>query len=110
MRERERERERESHDGKVDGYGWAEFAAEIEALTGRPVTLRPVPKILLDVPAAVNALAGRLGLTVPMLTPGKLRELRHPDWVCRAGTAALIPGWAPKIGLREGLRRTPGWR
>jgi nucleoside-diphosphate-sugar epimerase len=99
----------EIHDGKPEGYGWREFAAEIEALTGRPVVLRPVPKALLNVPAALNALAGRLGLHAPMLTPGKLRELRHPDWVCRAGSADLVPGWAPRIGLRDGLQLTPGW-
>lgn len=100
----------EIHDGKIDGYGWREFAAEIEALTGRPVTLRRVPSAFLSVPAAVNATIGRLGLHAPMLTPGKLRELRHPDWVCRAGSAELIPGWSPRVGLRDGLLLTPGWR
>ena len=100
----------EIHDGRTDGYGWREFAAEVEALTGRPVTLRRVPGVLLNVPAAANALVGRLGLHVPMITPGKLRELRHPDWVCRAGSAELIPGWSPEVGLREGLQLTPGWR
>ena len=100
----------EIHDGKADGYGWPEFAAEIEALTGRPVTLRRIPGALLNVPAAVNALVGRTGLHAPMLTPGKLRELRHPDWVCRTGSPELIPGWSPRVGLRDGLQLTPGWR
>jgi nucleoside-diphosphate-sugar epimerase len=100
----------EIHDGKADGYSWLEFAAGIEAITGRPVKLRHIPSFVLDVPAAVNGLAGRLGLVSPMLTPGKLRELRHPDWVCRAGAPRLLPGWKPRVGLHEGLLSTPGWR
>lgn len=100
----------EIDDGKAGGYSWTEFAAGIETITGRPVKLRPVPAFVLNVPATINGLAGRLGLMSPMLTPGKLRELRHPDWVCRAGTPELIPGWKPRIGLQEGLRRTPGWQ
>jgi len=100
----------EIDDGRTRGYSWTEFAAGIESITGRPVRLRQIPPFVLNLPAAVNGLAGKLGLVSPMLTPGKLRELRHPDWVCRAGGPELIPGWKPEIGLHEGLLATPGWQ
>jgi hypothetical protein len=45
-----------------------------------------------------------------MLTPGKVRELRHPDWVCDNAALTAATGWAPAVGLDEGLRRTLGGR
>jgi hypothetical protein len=44
-----------------------------------------------------------------MLTPEKLRELRHPDWVCDNEAISVALGWQPRIGLAAGLRLTPGW-
>jgi nucleoside-diphosphate-sugar epimerase len=38
-----------------------------------------------------------------MLTPGKLRELRHPDWVVDNHEITAATGWQPKIRLSEGL-------
>ncbi len=37
-----------------------------------------------------------------MLTPGKVRELVHPEWLCdnRAFTAAT--GWQPSLDLNHG--------
>jgi nucleoside-diphosphate-sugar epimerase len=45
----------------------------------------------------------------PMLTPEKLRELRHPDWVCDNTAISADLGWRPATQLAEGLRLTPGW-
>ena len=41
-----------------------------------------------------------------MITPGKVRELYHPDWVSRDATlhAPIRP-----IALAEGLRQTLAW-
>jgi len=100
----------EIDDGKQDGYGWTDVCDTVSGLTGRPVRQFRLPGPLLGVPAAVNYIAGRLGLSTPMLTPGKLRELRHPDWVCRPGIAAALPSWQPRFTLIDGLRNTPDWR
>jgi nucleoside-diphosphate-sugar epimerase len=100
----------EIDDGKKGGYGWSDFAATVAAITGRPVTPIKIPKAVIAVPAAVNWMLGRLSLYSPMLTPGKVRELSHPDWVCRTGAAGGLPGWRPRHTLREGLMETPGWR
>ena len=64
----------------------------------------------LALPAGINYAAGRLTSFAPMLTPGKLRELRHPDWVCRGTSIADGLDWAPAHDLRAGLLATPGWR
>lgn len=97
------------HDGRPEGYDWQELAAAAGRVCGRRVRVWRVPGPALDAVARLNLLLARLGARAPMLSPAKLRELRHPDWVCRDCPSALLPGWAPRIGLDEGLRRTPGW-
>ena len=38
-----------------------------------------------------------------MLTPAKLRELRHPDWSVDNREISALTGWQPAIKLRQGL-------
>ncbi len=96
-------------DGRSGGYDWAEVAAVVGELCDRPVRLVTVPAPLLDVPAAINRTLAKVFGYRPMLTPEKLRELRHSDWVCESGPLSEEIGWHPQVQLAEGLRRTPGW-
>jgi nucleoside-diphosphate-sugar epimerase len=54
--------------------------------------------------ATTNLFAARLFGYQPMLSPGKLRELRHPDWVADNTALCAATGWQPHIPLAEGLR------
>jgi len=69
-----------------------------------------VPSGILRLLAQLNlGLARPLGYA-PMLTPGKVGELTHPDWVCdNHGLSQAMGGWTPRVGLEEGLRRTLAW-
>ena len=97
------------HDGTPSGYGWPDVCDTVAGLCGRKVRRVPIPAPLLDLPAHLNrSLAGWLGYA-PMLTPEKLRELRHPDWVCDNDAIERVLDWQPLVRLEEGLRRTPGW-
>jgi nucleoside-diphosphate-sugar epimerase len=100
----------ELDDGKKNGYGWRDITETITALTGRPIRMLRIPASVLSIPAAVNWLLGRYLNRTPMLTPGKIRELRHPDWVCHPNPALAAVGWRPQHSLAEGLAATPGWR
>jgi nucleoside-diphosphate-sugar epimerase len=81
----------------------------VAKLCRRKVRRIPIPAGVLDVPAWLNrSLARRFGYA-PMLTPEKLRELRHPDWVCDNDAIQKVLDWQPEVQLEEGLRRTPGW-
>jgi len=92
-------------DGKPGGYDWTELAAAAGAVWGRRVRLLPLPRRLLDLVARANlALAGLTG-RAPMLTPAKLRELRHEDWVVDSAPLTGATGWRPGIPLAEGLAR-----
>ena len=97
------------HDGKAGGYSWAEVIHTVEGLCQRKIVQIPIPAVALMVPAIVNWLAGRWLPYAPMFTPGKLRELKHRDWVCDNTAFAQATGWGPSISLDQGLRQLPGW-
>ena len=64
----------------------------------------PLPGAILRPVATANLFAARLFGYQPMLSPGKLRELRHPDWVADNTALSAATGWVPQIPLAEGLR------
>lgn len=96
-------------DGRPGGYNWKDVAATVSGLCQRRVRLLPIPVGLFNLPARMNRLGGKIFGYAPMLTPEKLNELRHPDWVCDSEALTAATGWQPKFRLQEGLRRTPGW-
>ena len=97
------------HDGCSGGYGWLDLAGIVGALCHRRVRIRELPRIPMDAAASMNALLSGITGRKPMLTPGKLRELRHPDWVCDNDGIRSLLDWSPSVQLREGLAATPGW-
>jgi len=99
----------ELHDTQAGGYNWDEIIASVSALRARRILRLPLPAPLLRSLAGLNVTAARLIGYAPMLTPGKVRELRHPDWVADNTALTAAIGWQPEISLQEGLRRTMGW-
>lgn len=97
------------HDGCENGYNWNQVCDTVSALCGRKVHQFAVPSLLLDVAAVINRGLARVFGYAPMLTPEKLRELRHPDWVCDNRRISEALQWEPALRLREGLQKTPGW-
>jgi len=97
------------HDGKQGGYNWDEMISVVSRLCQRQVRAIKIPPFALSAPAWINrGLARRLGYA-PMLTPEKLRELRHPDWVCDNDAIQKVLDWQPELQLEDGLKNTPGW-
>ncbi|BCO31249.1 short-chain dehydrogenase [Thiohalobacter sp. COW1] len=95
----------ELHDGTPGGYSWEDIAAIVAAVAGRrPGRRLMVPGMLLRGLAGLNLAAATLLRYQPMLTPGKVRELRHPDWVCDNTALTRDTGWRPAIRLRDGLQ------
>jgi len=92
-------------DGKSGGYDWREMAAIAGATWGRKVRLWQVPAWLLDSVARVNILGARITGAAPMLTPAKLRELRHYDWVADNAAITARTAWQPRTDLRLGLQQ-----
>lgn len=99
----------ELNDTQAGGYSWGEIIEHVSALLGKRVVRLPLPALLLRSIAAVNLTTARLMGYAPMLTPGKVRELRHPDWVGDNTALTAAIGWEPGFTLEDGLRHTMGW-
>jgi nucleoside-diphosphate-sugar epimerase len=92
-------------DGTPDGYDWHEMAAIAAQHWSRRVRLLRVPHGLLNAVAALNSKLAAITGRAPMLTPPKLRELRHTDWVVDNDAITAATGWTPVVGLRAGLEQ-----
>ncbi|MEM9254110.1 MAG: NAD-dependent epimerase/dehydratase family protein [Pseudomonadota bacterium] len=90
-------------DGAPCGYSWVEIATIAAAVYRRKVRVWQVPTRPLNWIAEINRHWADFRGSAPMLTPAKLRELRHPDWVANNSRITEITGWEPKIDLRSGL-------
>jgi len=94
----------ELHDGTPEGYTWREVARIVSAVADRPVRTVRVPAAAVFAVAGLNLMIARALGSAPMLTPGKVRELRHADWSCSNGAATAALGWRPRIDLETALR------
>jgi 2-alkyl-3-oxoalkanoate reductase len=90
-------------DGKHNGYSWREIAGIAAEHWSRRVRLWRIPRWLLNGVAALNSNIAKITGNAPMLTPAKLRELRHNDWVVDNDAITSATGWTPAVELREGL-------
>jgi nucleoside-diphosphate-sugar epimerase len=94
----------EIDDGR-GGYGWADLLALAAQSEGHEARAIYLPQWLLTSLSCPVGLAGSLlKLRVP-LTPGKVRELYHSDWVARPSP----PEATDCVDFAEGFRRTVAW-
>jgi nucleoside-diphosphate-sugar epimerase len=99
----------ELHDGRESGYDWSEVIEIAARLRRRPVRRLQIPALLLSLAANLNLAAARLFSYRPMLTPGKVREILHPDWVADNREITAATGWQPQISLETGLAGLCDW-
>ena len=70
------------NDGCDGGYNWRTVIDAVAQQQKKPVKTWVIPPLVLTSLACCNTLVGRLLGYAPLLTAGKLRELRYPNWVC----------------------------
>lgn len=99
----------EIRDPNEAGYSWRQVAEASGRFLERPITCLPVPRVVMGVLAVADERLARLAGGVPRLTPGKVRELYHRDWVCRDNPLVRHTDWRPRVELDEGIARTLGW-
>jgi nucleoside-diphosphate-sugar epimerase len=96
----------ELHDGRPNGYSHRELINIVAAMCARRPLQVKIPALLLNFLAVLNQASARAIGYQPMLTPGKVRELRHTNWVCDNQKLSRETGWKPQISINEGLKRT----
>jgi nucleoside-diphosphate-sugar epimerase len=96
----------ELHDGHPGGYQWGDVVQTVAEVTGRPVHIIKIPRSAIRSAAVANVLGARVFGYAPMLSPGKVREIEHPDWTCDNATITTQIGWQPSTGLADGIKKT----
>jgi 2-alkyl-3-oxoalkanoate reductase len=96
-------------DGHEGGYDWdTVLATAARVLRGNaPIRRLPIPGPLLRIFGGANLAAARVFGYAPMLTPGKVREVTHDDWVCDGSAFSQATGWHPAFDFERGLANTP---
>ena len=94
----------ELDDGTQGGYDCYSLASIAQDVWKRPVRCLFIPVTLVSLFAESNLWLSGILQYSPMLTPGKVREIRHPDWVCDISPLAqVLPSWQPDVHLRDAL-------
>ncbi len=96
-------------DGHDGGYDWDTVLATASRVLHRTTPIRrlPIPALILRLVGGANLAAARVFGYAPMLTPGKVREITHADWVCDSHAFAKATGWRPAFDFERGLANTP---
>jgi nucleoside-diphosphate-sugar epimerase len=96
-------------DGAENGYSIDEmYQTAADILQNKPFKFT-VPKTALKIFGHTNVLFSTLFSYTPMLTPEKINELCHPDWVCRGTHVMDLTGWKPETNLKQGFNKTLKW-
>lgn len=99
----------ELSDERREGYAWRTVLDEAARAVGAAPRIVRVPAPCLRLGGAVAGTAARLLGRAPMLTPGKAREMLHPDWSSAAERQPPPEVWSPHIPLRPGFAETVRW-
>ncbi len=97
----------ELHDGTPGGYSWNDVVDIFRAVTGKKLITVTLPPALLKIIGTLGLVASRTVSRPVMITPWKVREILHPDWVCNNHRENQGLFWSPrftlKIALENGL-------
>ncbi|WP_138379813.1 NAD-dependent epimerase/dehydratase family protein [Luteithermobacter gelatinilyticus] len=96
-------------DGTPGGYALGDVFATAARLIGRPAFSLTVGHAPLKTFAHANIILSKLFRYIPMVSPGKVNELCHPDWICRDEHAKDVLPWQPQVSLHEGLEKSFRW-
>ncbi len=95
----------ECDDGTPGGYSWPQIAAIAGGVTGHQVDIHFLPRPLVSLAANIAQTKARLTGRPDILSPGKVNELFHANWV-----AAPSPlSEQATIRFHEGFATTLAW-
>jgi nucleoside-diphosphate-sugar epimerase len=89
-------------DGTPGGYDWMAIG---EAVSEGKFRVLGVPRFVLEGAARLNLFFSALLGYAPMLSPGKVRELVQPEWLCDNRAFTQDTGWQPRLSLTQGAQQ-----
>jgi len=99
----------EPDDGRPGGYSWHDLAAIAGRSLGRPVRTLFLPGPCVWLAAGFGEAFAALRRQPATLGLGKLRELRHGDWVCRPVEFVALDEWTSRTQFEDGFACTLAW-
>jgi len=91
-------------DGTAGGYDFSSIAMLAQQVLGRSVRCFQIPVSSMQILANFNLWLAQFLNYSPILTPGKVMELQHPDWTCDVSfLRRSLTDWRPTIKLEEAL-------
>ncbi len=90
-------------DDTGTGYSWQEVIAAVQSLRKGYILKIPLSNTAVTWIAHLNASWAKLRGRLPVLTPDKVNELYHLDWICDNSSWSQITGWQPQVSLAQGL-------
>ncbi|MGB0411095.1 MAG: SDR family oxidoreductase [Pikeienuella sp.] len=96
-------------DMRRDGYRWDELAQTAAIALGKTPRGVRLPAAVLKTAGAVGGALARLTGSAEMLTPGKVREILHPDWSADPTMPAASDLPEARISLADGLKDMVIW-
>jgi len=95
-------------DPNESGYNWKDISDVASSVLKKRVKPWSPPVWLIDCVAKMNSLISDILGYAPMLTPEKLKELRHHDWCCNSNLFNQVTGWQSQVSFAKGLELTLG--
>jgi dihydroflavonol-4-reductase len=90
-------------------HAWDDIGRAACAALGRRGRVVALPEALTYAVAAGATAAAALRGGVSMMSFDKVRELRQAAWTCTSARARREVGYAPRLGLAEGMRDAVAW-
>ena len=95
----------EIDDGTLEGYSWCDIIEATRRSYQPVISIRIAPR-LLSCLATINETLAKFLNYSPMLTVGKVKEIREERWLCENSEFTAATGWEPKYSLKDGLELT----
>ena len=96
----------EVDDGRDGGYRFADLAQLAGQAQGKTVGLTLLPRAVVSMAGWGAKLASNILRKAFILSPEKVNELYHPDWVVRR---SKVKGWEPQVQFQEGFKLSLEW-
>lgn len=97
-------------DMNEGGYSWQNVYNIIAPMvTKKKIKHFRVPAWIMFAIASISSTCTRLIGKSPFLTPDKIREALHENWVCDARAFQENFDWSAQINLKDGMQQTINW-
>lgn len=90
-------------------HSWGAIVDAMGAAVQRRVRFVRLPLAVGAVAARASCTVARLTAAKPLLTSERVRNMAQAAWICDDGKARRELGYAPSIGLHEGMTETARW-